>query len=344
MTPQDVPDDRPAVARVFASRDGVGSSSVLDTNAVIPGDVTSAVLRTWKTELVLVVRLPVSRAAVTDLLSAEVGRMDAAASRFREDSEISRLNRQPGRWVTVSDYLGQVLVAALTAAELTDGLVNPCLGGAVDAAGYRSWRDGEDAAVPAVPAVRPDLVNMWREVEVRQEGAAAQVRIPVGAQVDVGAVAKGWLADRLALLAAQRFGTDVLANMGGDLRAITGEDPWLVTADPEVPGVQPQSLRIWDSGLATSGTGRRRWTTGDGRAAHHIIDPRSGLPADTRWVTCSVLAADAAQANAASTAGIVLGEQGPAWVAERGLDAWFVAEGGREVRVGRWPDPGVATR
>ena len=79
-----------------------------------------------------------------------------------------------------------------------------------------------------------------------------------------------------------------------------------------------------------------------GTAAHHIIDPRTSVPADTTWRTCSVLAATAAQANAASTAGIILGEAGPRWVGQQGVDAWFAAED-RQVRVGRWPEPDGVT-
>lgn len=324
---------------IFADR-GAGRVSAFDAQVTMPGNLTAATLQAWKTELVLVVRRRADERAVEDLLRREVERMDRAASRFREDSEISRINQQDGRWVTVSAYLGEVLEAALEAAELTDGLVNPCMGAAVDAAGYRIWRDGASAVSRSDVSPESDLLTAWEEVEVRSEGSQVKVRIPAGMVLDVGAVAKGWLADRLAMLAAERFACGALANMGGDVRVVTGERGWDVAVDPQVPGVAPQALELWDAGLATSSTGRRRWTTSDGTVAHHIIDPRTGSPAVAAWTTCAVLAATTAEANAASTAGLILGERGPEWIQDQGLDAWFVGEDGSQMRTGRWPEPG----
>lgn len=293
-------------------------------------EVTTAGMATWKTDLWLVVRGVVDKQAVERLLHDEVARMDAAASRFWEDSQISAINARPGEWVEVSGYLCEVIEASLEAAELTDGLVNPCMGHFVDAAGYRAWRDGQ---VPA-PVHKPSAPGRWQQVEVSRD----RVRIPRDTQLDVGAVAKGWLADRLAHMAAEEFGCDILANMGGDLRCAAAGQPWQVSVDPGIPGVQPESLQVWDAGLATSGVGVRAWRTADGAIAHHIIDPRTGVPAQTPWLTCSVLASTAAQANAASTASLILGEQGPAWVAQQGLDAVFLAADGARLACGRWPD------
>lgn len=322
-----------------------GSTGATDVSVAIPSAVRSAdnagsaltvaTVQTWKAELSLAVRGRLDQQAVSNLLAEEVATMDAAASRFRDDSQISSVNREAGHWVDVSDYLADVLEASLQAAELTAGLVNPGMGKLVDAAGYRAWRDGRSA-----PQSRPSGLgnpDAWRAVELLRSGATAQVRIPQGVQLDVGAVAKGWLADRVALLAADRFGCDVLANMGGDLRVVTGEQPWTVLVDPLVEGVAPQSIEVWDAGIATSGTGKRQWTQPDGTTAHHIIDPRSGRPAASPWASCSVMAASAAQANAVSTAGVILGEQGPDWVAAQGLDALFVGASGQLRTVGRWP-------
>lgn len=151
----------------------------------------------------------------------------------------------------------------------------------------------------------------------------------------VGAVAKGWLANRVARVASQHYSCDALANMGGDV-SVVGDQPWVVAADPLVGGVPAQVLEISDAGMATSSVGIRRWTRPDGTAAHHIIDPRTGVPAATTWTSCSVIAATAAQANTASTASLVLGDDGEEWLTRRGLDGWFVAPDQR-VLVGRWP-------
>lgn len=308
--------------RISAHRHG---TAVTATSFGAGTGVTVAEVKTWRTTLSLVVRRSVDPDVLRGLLVDEVARMDRAVSRFREDSEISAVNRAAGTWVPVSAYFQEVVGSAVTASELTGGLVDPGVGAHVDAAGYRHWRDG--SAIPERPATA--VAGM---VEFREDGA---VRIPPAVQLDVGAVAKGWLADRLANAAAQRFACDALANMGGDLRAV-GEDHWVVAADPGVPGVEAEVLQLSDAGLATSSIGRRRWTNPDGSRGHHIIDPRTGASAETIWTSCSVIAATAAQANTASTAALILSEGGPSWLAEQDLDGWFVASS-QQQRVGRWP-------
>lgn len=294
---------------------------------------TEVVLQRWRTELSLTVR-DVSHAAVARLLRDEVMRMETSVSRFRPDSELSIVNRQTGDWTTVSWYFVEVLTAALDVAELSDGIVDPCLAHLVDAAGYQSWRGGDP--IPEADERVLGAGHSWRDVEIVPAGSHARVRVPPGLSLDLGAVAKGWLADRVAERAVADFGSDAVANMGGDLRAIAHAEPWTITADPSHPDCGETDLVVWDAGLATSGVGRRTWTNRDGKRAHHIIDPRTGLSADTPWWSCSVLANGAAAANAASTAGIILAADGPSWVGRQGLDAWFVGDAG-ECRVGRWP-------
>lgn len=303
-----------------------------------PGIETYAVLHRWRTELSLIVR-DTPQAAVMHLLRDEVMRMETSISRFRPDSELSIVNQHSGQWQSVSWYFVDVLEAALDAAGLTDGIVDPCLAHMVDAAGYRTWRDAQEPSASQVaPMMGADASGSWRDVEIRAAGSHALVRVPSGLALDLGAVAKGWLADRIADRAVTEFGRDAIANMGGDLRAIAHDEPWTVTADPEQESAGEAELVLWDGALATSGTARRSWSTPDGARAHHIIDPRTGHSAVTPWSTCMVLAGSAAAANSASTAGIVLGNAGPQWLEQQGLDGWFVGDSD-EVRVGRWPHP-----
>jgi thiamine biosynthesis lipoprotein len=298
-------------------------------------DEATVVLDRWRTELALTVR-GVSEGPVARILHDEVMRMETSISRFRPDSELSLANRQAGRWTDVTSYFADVLQASLEAAEATDGLVDPCLADLVDAAGYRAWRSGGTVAAPRPARMHADSTWSWRDVEIRPAGSHRQVRVPPGLALDLGAVAKGWLADRVALRAVADLGADAVADMGGDLRAIAREEPWTVIADPEQPHIGITEFVLWDGALATSGVGRRAWSTADGAPAHHIIDPRTGHPADSPWQTCSVLARSAAAANTVATAGIVLGVDGPDWVARRGLDAWFVSAHDA-VEVGSWP-------
>lgn len=283
-------------------------------------------INTWKTHLMVSVRHADNAGLerhLQTLLTSEVNRLDALASRFRPDSELSAVNQRAGEWVDVSWSFVAVLSACLDAARMTGGLVDPTLGAAVKAAGYDRWA-GQESAIPAT-AHR----GQWRAVGIRPGSRQAQVRIPHGTALDLGSVAKGWLADRIATAIA-RSGYEVCANMGGDLRVIA-DRPWTVWADPEIAGRDAVSVDLTDGALATSGTTHRRWEGG-----HHIIDPRSGQCADRTWSSVSVVAATAAEANAAATAGLILGTAGPAWMDRMGLPALFTSTEESAV-AGAWP-------
>lgn len=301
----------------------------------IEDEETSAFLKIWKTELWLSVRASRSAALdgwLTSLLNDEVASLDLLASRFRPDSQLSTINRNAGHWTEVSWDFVSVLTASVTAAQASGGLVDPLLGRHLVAAGYDRWANQDSRVSPDWGASR------WQDIEVAPGRSAAKVRIPHDSALDLGAVAKGWLADRLAQIAHTSTGLDALANMGGDLRVISPRRPWVVAADADVPGVPETAMEVTDAGLATSGIGHRAWAQG-----HHIIDPRTGKPAATCWSSVSVLAADAAGANTAATAGLILGDPGPDWLAALGLDGWFLGWDGqrpdslREAVVGAWP-------
>lgn len=286
--------------------------------------------RRWRTTLAVTLPGSADGASIRraeQILTAEVNRLERAASRFRGDSEISAVNRAAGQWVPASSLLVELVEVALAAAASTDGLVDPCLGRQVDAAGYRSWAAGE-VAVLDPGTTMPAASGSWCEVEV----ATGRVRIPAGVALDLGATAKAWLADEVAERIADELGLDVIANMGGDLRVITEAPGWVVSADHEVPGLPERAIGITDGGLATSGQGRRRWLTTAG-PAHHLIDPRTGRSADTGWWAVSAVAATATAGNVAATAGMLLDGDAPAWFAQRGLHGLFT----------RWSGSGRAT-
>lgn len=281
----------------------------------------------WKTELTLAVRAEPSNDRsrwLCELLDEQALALELLASRFRPDSEVSAVNRGAGRWIEVSWDFIAVLTACLEAAAATDGLCDPLLGAQVVAAGYDGWAQQESSARAGNSQAR------YTDIEIAAGRQQARVRIPAGSALDLGAVSKGWLADRLAQIVQASTGWDCLANMGGDLRVCSPARPWVVAA--EASDGRTTDLEVQDAGLATSGLGHRRWQGG-----HHIIDPRTGHPAATCWDNVSVLAATAAGANAAATAGIVLGPDGPAWLDGRGLDGWFTGPGD-DAQVGRWRD------
>ena len=283
-------------------------------------------LDTWRTRLSLTVRAtdrPGLERNMRHLLTTEVARLDALASRFRDDSELSAVNRGAGKWVDVSWQFVTVLTACLDAARATGGLVDPTLGRAIKAAGYDQWAQQSTETAPRAHS------GAWRQVGIRPGPSGAQVLIPEGTALDLGSVAKGWLADRLATT-VRRAGHDVLANMGGDIRVMATQ-PWTVWSDPELPSVPASPVDLTDAAIATSGIGHRQWVGG-----HHIIDPRTGTPAATGWHSVSVVAATAAQANAAATAAVILADDAPAWLSRQGLDARLVART-HITTTGRWP-------
>ena len=295
----------------------------------------------WRTTLAVVVRgrgADHAAGAVRQIFHDEVERLERTASRFRPDSEITRANASAGTWVEASRSLSALVEVALAAAESTEGLVSPCLGRQVDAEGYRSWAAGEVVALRLGRPVPCDP-GAWRHVRI----AGGRLRFPGDVTLDLGATAKAWLADQVAERIADETGLDVVANMGGDLRAIAlGPQPWVVAIDHETPGAAVRSLEVVDAGLATSSQGARRWRTAAG-PAHHLIDPRTGRSALTRWWAVSVLGASATAANTASTAAMLLDTAASGWLERRGLDAALTEWDGAATTpaatrfIGRWP-------
>jgi thiamine biosynthesis lipoprotein len=282
--------------------------------------------------------------ALTDArraVEAELAEIDRACSRFRADSELSRLNAHAGRPFTASKLLVEALTLALDAAQLTDGAVDPTVGRALELAGYdRDWAlldapRGE----PRPPTITARRRSGWRIVELDPD--ARVVRIPAGVHLDLGATAKAWAADRAASRAHAASGGGVLVGIGGDI-ATAGEPPaggWRIRVtddhrnDASAPG---QTIAIHSGGLATSSTTVRRWSHA-GQTMHHLIDPGTGSPVDSCWQAVSVVAADCAQANIATTASIVRGWKALGWLSALRLPARLQRPDGAVSTIGGWP-------
>ena len=225
---------------------------------------------------------------------------------------------------------------ALDAARLTDGLVDPTLGGDLVALGYD--RDIDDLRRTSRRPVgagrdrgtRPGTRATWRDV--RLDGC--RLTVPAGVMLDLGATAKALTADRAAAAVGRATGGAALVSVGGDLAAVGGIG-WDVLLAETPEGPSSESLRTYDGGLATSSTLARRWTV-DGTERHHLVDPRTGRPADGPWRTVTVAARSCVAANTASTAAVVLGARAPGWLETRGLPARLVAQDGRVLRVAGW--------
>lgn len=262
--------------------------------------------------------------------------IDRAASRFREDSEISRVNGAGGARVAVSEVFVRAARCALRAAQITGGDLDPTVGASLRIAGY----DRDFALLRPGAAVRFAGAAGWRCVEL--DDARRMIRVPAGVELDFGATAKALAADRAAALASMRIGGGgVLVSLGGDI-ATAGLAPaegWpvRVTDDHAAgPGAAGQTIALRCGGLATSSTTRRRWARGAGNV-HHILDPATGAPVREHWRTVSVAAACCVDANIASTTAIIRGAGAPVWLEGAGLPARLVAVGGAVTVTGGWP-------
>ncbi|HET7482099.1 MAG TPA: FAD:protein FMN transferase [Actinomycetota bacterium] len=200
-------------------------------------------------------------------LAAWFERVEAGCSRFRASSELCLLNAAESETVRVSPVMERVLRAADDAYLTSEGLVDPTLLGAVEAAGYD--RTFEEASKQPR---RPPTPAAWSDVIV---GRGCVTR-PPGVRIDLGGVAKGWT----AWSALDLFEGEGLVDAGGDI-ALRGTWKIDVTHD----GMHVTDLVVNDCGVATSGVDRRRWTGG-----HHIIDPRTSIPAVTDVIAATVVA------------------------------------------------------
>ncbi len=283
----------------------------------------------------VVVDDPSALDAAAGVVRETLREVDEACSRFRADSELSQLNRRAGtERVRVSRLLEQALVAALDAAAMTGGLVDPTLGGQIQDLGYTvDFRDLPRDG-PALQ-LRVRRVAGWRTLDYDAESHT--VRIPEGVSIDLGATGKAWAADLSAERVTEALHVSVLVDCGGDV-AMRGPAPrggWPVRVASDVDSPDGQDVALFDGGLATSGTTARRWRRG-GVELHHIIDPSTGLPAQTRWKMATVAAATCVEANAASTAALILDGAALGWLESHHLPARLVALDGSIQFAGGW--------
>ncbi len=307
-----------------------------------------ATLEAFGSSALVAVTEAAALSAATAVVERIVGEFDHACSRFRDDSELSAVNASAGAAVRVGPVLLEAVTVALRAARLTEGDVDPTVGRALISLGYdrdfAAMSGGGSGAPPSRSSgVRPVAsVPGWRTVTIDPERST--IRVPGGVILDLGATAKALAADRAAAEASAAAGCGVMVSFGGDL-AIAGPAPtegWRIRvtddhrAGFDAPG---QWISLGSGGLATSSTAVRRWRTGAG-TAHHLIDPLTGRSADSVWRTVSVSASSCVDANIASTATIIRGEQAAPWLEALALPSRLVRANGTVLHVGGWPPEG----
>lgn len=216
--------------------------------------------------------------------------MGRRLTRFDPGSELSRFNAAAGAWTHVGADLEAMLREALRAWRTSGGLVDAGCLRAMHAIGYtRPLREGLTMTLEAPPGPLRPLPEV---LEVR----AGEARLAPGSGIDLGGLAKGWMADRLV----EQLGDNALANIGGDLAARGGGpigEGWPV-------GFGGESIALHDCGAASSGTWRRRWGL-----VHHVIDPRTGRPAETDLEEAQVVARTGIDAEVLAKTALLLGSR-----------------------------------
>jgi FAD:protein FMN transferase len=229
-------------------------------------------------------------------------RLEARFTRFKNSSELSMVNARAGEWTEVSARFATMVKLSIEAAERTGGLFDPTVLPALLAVGYD--RDFDEIIAGARLALNPPRpCGRWQDVHLDGD----MLWMPQGVSLDFGGIAKGWTVDLAAKKAARHLPW-VIVDAGGDLRLLGDAIPPggldVGVEDPNDPTVEILRLRLSTGALATSSITTRSW----GPNLHHLIDPRTGLPADTGVVQATVWAPTCTEAEVGSKWALLTGE------------------------------------
>ena len=257
----------------------------------------------------------------------ECARYEALLSKNRQDSDVWRLNHAQGERVPVSEETRAILSMAQEVSEASHGWFDVTIAPASALWDFK-------AEAPALPEAAA-LAEAAALVDYTQVTIApAGVRLGEGQSIDLGGIAKGYVADALVSFLADRGVTDALVNIGGNVKALGQNErrgPWQVAIqDPAGQygsGVGVVSLPSGYS-LVTSGVYERGFDL-DGIRYHHILDPYTGYPIQNGVLSVSILAKSSLLADALSTACFALGVEGGLPLATSyGAEAYFILEDG----------------
>ena len=244
-------------------------------------------------------------------------------SRFLETSELSALNRSAGNWFDASEDLFSMLQEAASVHEDTQGLFDPAILNALKYSGYNRSMD-EIRQMTSIPLEMDRPTRSPHFSQIKLDPDSRSVWMPAGMQLDLGGIAKGWIAARAAELLTEY--TDAGAvSAGGDMVLFgipAGEETWQVSLeDPRDIDVVLTVLNVGPGALATSSVMKRRWKQQD-IVRHHIIDPRSGEPSTSPWLCVTAFSPQAAYAEAFAKALLIAGPE----------EAWNLIEGQPDLR------------
>jgi thiamine biosynthesis lipoprotein len=248
---------------------------------------------------------------VFDMAQESIERYEARFTRFKETSELSALNRAGGEWFSVSPDMLELLIAAAECHQATNGIFDPSILLDLQAVGYTQSFD-QLCKHGASPARSNDsLAQRITFSAMEIDALRGRVRLPKGMQIDLGGIAKGWIAERIARLMALSC-TACAVNAGGDMFLMdqpSGQTAWEIgLEDPHNPVRDLMVLRVEGGAVATSSVVKRAWRQGE-TPQHHLIDPRTGKPAETPWLCVTVFAPKAVQAETFAKAILIVGPE-----------------------------------
>lgn len=261
-------------------------------------------------------------AAAREVITAD----EARFTRFSEQSELSRLNRAAGTVFRASPELFDVVRRARQLWHETEGLADPTILGALERAGYDRSMD----VIRAQGVVQPGPYRIGARPDfgaIEMDEGRRVIWMPEGMRLDLGGIAKGWIAEHAANELAN-YATACAVNAGGDMFAMglpRGETAWSIGLEnPRDEKATLAVLNVPPGAVATSSVAKRRWQQGE-REQHHLIDPRTGEPAETDWLSVTVIAPRATTAEAFAKALLIAGSRQAERIAARRQDIVYVA-------------------
>ena len=232
-------------------------------------------------------------------------------SRFLPASEISDLNRSAGAWLQISDDLMDMLQLSMKYYTETNGIFDPSILSDLKQIGYDRSMDEIRANGVSTPASVPNRTSRPAFHDISFDLANNRVRLPRGMEIDLGGIAKGWIVEKAAQL-LNKYVEVCGVSAGGDIlfigHPLDGMDWDVYLEDPRSPTEMLTQLHISSGAVATSSIMKRTWSQGE-KIRHHLIDPRTGEPAKTDWLSVTVISPSVIEAEVYAKAILIAGEQ-----------------------------------
>jgi len=282
--------------------------------------------RAMNTDILLTAESPYPKETF-EMAQEFIERCEERFTRFKETSELSALNRSAGDWFTVSPGMLELLLTSEECHLATKGIFDPSILPVLRHAGYDQSFDQLQKHGSAIrPADRSHTAKIpFTAFQI--DSLRGRVRLPKGMQLDLGGIAKGWIAEKAARLMA-RSSTACAVNAGGDIFMVGqpyGQTAWEIGLEDPTNPIQDLTILLMEEGaVATSSVVKRSWSQGDVRR-HHIVDPRSGEPAVTPWLSVTAFAPKAVLAETFAKAILIASPEGSQSLLENNPDISFLA-------------------